>query len=358
MIRTKKIFLVLVIFFSILSSQTFINRFKVPIYYTSSFSIGYDSNLFRLSDLNLETDSSSKIVNSSTFDSGYISPKIQMSYNPFIFSNFNTQLDFSATRNHYFSSSDKSFSIFYSQLGIKFAPYQSIKVAHRYIPKYYLRNYIDHDYDSFNSQACTFSIESFSFSYSQPLLKSNWIKLRIVHTNYFYNPYFTEFDTRIFQFEGKYYFRLLALSNSIWYSFSNGENISHDSGYFSTNINRSYGEHNLGVSVKKRTRKIRAVDNLGFSLMFENRFYKAKDEDALSFDSWENALHNGRTHNEINFSFWVDKKINNKLKNQIKLKYRNRGVESDYYWISDFKEFNKFEIIYKISFSSDLDLLY
>ena len=341
-----------------LNSQSLINRFKVPIYYTSSFSVGYDSNLFRLSNLNLQTNSSSGIVNSDTFDSGSIIPKIQLNYSPFIFSNFDTQLDFSITRNHYFSSSDKSFSIFYSQLGFKFAPYQSVKISHRYIPKYYLRNYIDHDYSAFDNQACTFSIESFSFSYSHSITKRNWVKFRLIQTNYFYNPYFTEFDTRIFQLEAKYYFRLLTLSNSIWYSFSDGENISHGSGYFSTNINRSYGEHNVGVSIKKKIRRINAVDNLGLSLMSENRFYKAEDEDALSFDSWENALHNGRTHNEINFSFWVDKKLNNKFKNQLKFKYRNRSVQSDYYWISDFKEFNKFEIIYKISFSSDLDLLY
>ena len=50
--------------------------------------------------------------------------------------------------------------------------------------------------------------------------------------------------------------------------------------------------------------------------------------------------------------------LNNKLNNQIMIKYRNRDIESNYYWISDYKEFNKYEIIYKISFSSDLDLLY
>ena len=356
--RIRKIILILSLLFSIINSQSLVDRFNVPIYYTSSFSVGYDSNLFRLSNSNLETVNLSKIVNSEAFDSGSISPKIQINYSPFISSKIKTQLDFSATRNHYFSSGDKSFSIFYSQLGFKLAPFQSIKIAHRYIPKYYLRNYVDHDYDAFNEEACTFSIESFSLSYSHPLTNRNWMKFRMVQTNYFYNPYFTEFDTQIFQLEAKYYFRLLASSNSIWYSFSDGENISYESGYFSTNINRSYGEHNLGVSIKKKIRRINEIDNFGLSIMFENRFYQAKDEDALSFDSWESALHNGRKHNEINFSFWIDKKLNNKFKNQIKFKYRNRSIQSDYYWISDFKDFNKFEIIYKISFSSDLDLLY
>ena len=121
--RIRRLLLILSLLFSILSSQSFINRLKVPIYYTSSLSIGYDSNLFRLSDLNLQSDSSSEIINSNAFDSGSVVPKIQLSYSPFILSNINTQLDFSITSNNYFSSSDKSFNIFYSQLGFKFAPY-------------------------------------------------------------------------------------------------------------------------------------------------------------------------------------------------------------------------------------------
>ena len=135
-----KYFVFIVVFFSFLFSATFLDRFKVPIYYTSSLSMGYDNNLFRLSALNLESNSSSNIIDSDAFDSGYITPKIQIAYHPYIFSSLKTDIDFSFTRNHYFSSLEKSFNIFYSQLGIKFAPYQSFKFAHRYIPKYYLRN--------------------------------------------------------------------------------------------------------------------------------------------------------------------------------------------------------------------------
>ena len=108
-------------------------------------------------------------------------------------------------------------------------------------------------------EVCTFSIESFSVSYSHPLTKRNWIKLKLNNTNYFYNESFTEFDTRIIQFESKYYFRFLKSSNSIWYSYSDGDNISTNNGYYSTNVNRSYGEHNLGVSFKKKLRKIKKV---------------------------------------------------------------------------------------------------
>jgi len=356
MIKTRQ-FLLSLLFFSALCSNSIFSGFKVPIYFTSSVSMGYDNNLFRLSTLNLDSTLLPSIVDASAFDSGYVIPKLKIDYQPYIFKNLKTDFNFAYTRNHYFSSSEKSFNIFQSQIGIKFAPYQSIKFSHRYIPKYYLRNYIDHDMSKEQYEVCTFSIESFSVSYSHPLTKRNWIKLKLNNTNYFYNESFTEFDTRIIQFESKYYFRFLKSSNSIWYSYSDGDNISTNNGYYSTNVNRSYGEHNLGVSFKKKLRKIKSIDSFGTSFMYENRFYKAENDDDLSFSSRESALHNGRTHNEFNFSFWIDKKIN-QINNQFKFKYRHRNVESDYYWVSDFKEFNKFEITYKISFSSNLNILY
>ena len=68
------------------------NRLKVPIYYTSSFSIGYDSNLFRLSDLDLEVDNNNTIINSDTFDSGYITPKLRVSYSPYLLNGIKTAI--------------------------------------------------------------------------------------------------------------------------------------------------------------------------------------------------------------------------------------------------------------------------
>ena len=49
-------------------------------------SVGYDNNLFRLSNLNLESNTSSNIIDSDTFDTGYITPKLQIDYQPYIFS--------------------------------------------------------------------------------------------------------------------------------------------------------------------------------------------------------------------------------------------------------------------------------
>ena len=337
------------------------NRLKVPIYYTSSFSIGYDSNLFRLSDLDLEVDNNNTIINSDTFDSGYITPKLQVSYSPYLLNGIKTEFNVSFSRNHYFSSEEKSYNTFSSDLGLKLGSYQWIKISHRFTPKYYLRNYFDHDYSYFDNKVCTFSIENLSMSYSHPITNRSWSRVKISQTNFLYNSHFTEYDTRISLIELRHYFKLLKFSNNVWYSYSNGNNISYDSGYFSTSVDRSYYEHNIGLSGKIKGKDIiksNSIHYFGFSLILKNRIYKSETEIEDVIDSWQYESHNGREHIETNISFWIDAKINNQITNQIKFKYRIRDVESDYTWITDYKNFNKYEIIYKISINSDLNLLY
>jgi len=359
MIRIKVTLIILLLFFSNLYSQSFINKIKVPIYYTSSMSIGYDSNVFRLSDIDLKIDTNNDIINSKTFDGAYLNPKIDLKYSPYLLKNIITQFNFSFGRNHYLNSSDKSYDIFYSELGFKFDSYHWLKLSHRFIPKYYLRNYIDSDYSDFQNIACTFSIETINLSYSRAINELGWARVRFAQTNWLYNEHFTEYDTKISLIELKYFFKGFKASNNLWYSYSKADNSSYNTGYNSTNIDRSFNEHNWGVSSKIRARhiiKTNIIDNIGFSLLVKNRIYNMESID--DFDFWQYENYNGREHLETNFSFWIDKKINNQLTNQIKFKYRIRNVESVYDWIRDHKGFNKYEIIYKFSINSDLGWLY
>ena len=50
MIRVRVILYILLITLSNLDAQTIGDRFKVPIYLRGSLSLGYDNNIFRLSD--------------------------------------------------------------------------------------------------------------------------------------------------------------------------------------------------------------------------------------------------------------------------------------------------------------------
>lgn len=359
MIKIRILSLTFLLFFSLIHSQTFINKIKVPIYYTSSMSFGYDSNVFRLSDLDLKVNVDNDIINSKTFDGIYITPKIDIDYSPYLLNNIITRFNFSFSRNHYTNSSDKSYNIFYSELGLKFSSYHWLKFSHRFIPKYYLRNYIDSDYSDFQNIACTFSIETINLSYSRSINKASWTRVKFAQTNWLYNKHFTEYDTKISLIELKYFFKGFKASNNLWYSYSNAKNLSYDSGYSSTEVDRSFNEHNWGFSTKIRARhiaKTNLIDYLGFSLLVKNRAYNIETEDI--FDFWQYENYNGKEYLETNFSFWIDKKINSQLTNQIKFKYRIRNVESVYDWIRDHKGFNKYEIIYKISINSDLGWLY
>ena len=93
MIKTRQ-FLLSLLLFSVLCSSSIFSGFKVPIYYTSSVSMGYDNNLFRLSNLNLDSTLLPSIVDASAFDSGYITPKLKIDYQPYIIKDLKTDLIF------------------------------------------------------------------------------------------------------------------------------------------------------------------------------------------------------------------------------------------------------------------------
>tara|TARA_Y100000588_G_C14222598_1_gene911705 strand:+ start:506 stop:1603 length:1098 start_codon:yes stop_codon:yes gene_type:complete len=365
MINSRVIFFLLFIFPSYLISQTFLDRLNVPIYITSSLSAGYDTNIFRLSDFerNFEFQNSIPIINSNTFDDGYITPKISINYSPHLISKIKTQLNFSLLRNHYFDTNDKSYNIIFTELGFKLASYRWLKFSHRYLPKYYLRNYIDHDSNNSNYSECIFSSESFGVSFSNPIIKKVWARAKYIRTNLYYNIDFTEYDTVIDQFSFRVNSSYFKMNNSLWLSYAIGENISYGSGYESSLYDRSYKEYTFGYSANKKIKLLSFIDRLGISSVIKNRIY--------SEESLDDPIHAGREHIEYNWSLWIEKKLSGNLSHQFKLKYRDRDVFSDFsanYFggtdiahmttISDLKSFEKFEFIYKIVFNTHLDFLF
>ena len=87
----------------------------------------------------------------------------------------------------YLSIPEKSYSILNSELGIRFGSYQWLRLSHRYLPKYYLRNYIDRDYSIFNYYQCLFSSENFQASYSLPITHKAWTRLKYIQSNLYYD---------------------------------------------------------------------------------------------------------------------------------------------------------------------------
>ncbi|MAQ43733.1 MAG: hypothetical protein CMG25_04520 [Candidatus Marinimicrobia bacterium] len=350
---------------SSLMSQAFLERLNVPIYTTYSLSTGYDSNIFRLSDFEKEFQfqNTIPIINSDTFDASYMVPKISISYSPHLIKKNKTQFNFSLLRNHYFGATEKSYNIIYTEFGVKLGSYRWLKFSHRYLPEYYLRNYIDHDSNDKNYSECIFSSESFIISFSNPIVKKIWARVKYTRTNLYYNIDFTEYDTVIDQWHFRLNSSYFRMNNSFWVSYAIGDNISYNSGYESSLYDRSYKEYTFGYSANKRIKSISLIDRFGVSSVIKNRAYNE--------ESLDDPIHAGRKHIEYNLSFWLEKKINDNLSHQFKIKHRDRNVFSDFrvnYFggtdtpypttVSDLKSFEKLEFIYKIVFNTHLDFLF
>ena len=156
----KRIIFIISIF-SFLFGDNILNKLRAPIYTTYSLSMGYDSNIFRLSEseMNDSFDSTNPVVDSKTYDSAFLSPKLIINYKPYLIEKIKTEFNFSLSSNQYTSSEDKSYNIIFSEFGVRFSPYNWLRVSHRLLPRYYLRNYIDHDMSTFENSQCFFSSE-------------------------------------------------------------------------------------------------------------------------------------------------------------------------------------------------------
>ena len=349
MISSRAVLFLLLLVPSYLISQSFLDRFNVPIYISSSVSTGYDSNIFRLShfEREFEYENQISIINANSLDDGYLNPKISINYSPYLINQVKTQFNFSFSKTHYFDTEEKSYNIIFSELAIKLGSYRWLKLAHRYLPKYYLRNYIDHDLYEQNYYECFFSSESFSLSFSNPIVKKIWSRVKYTRTNLYYNINFTEYDTEIDQVELRLNSSYFKMNSSIWISYVNGNNISYNSGYTSN----------------KKIKSLIFLDRIGTSSTIKSRAY--------SEESASDPIHSGREHLEYNLSLWLEQKLNNALSHQFKIKYRDRDVFSSFnvnYFggtdtaeevtIADLKSFEKFEFIYKIVFNTHLDFLF
>ena len=74
---------------SLLIPSNFIDRFRVPVYATTSVGVGYDSNIFKFSesDINDVHDNFSFLGDSEKFDSGMIKSGLEIEYSPDLWHN-------------------------------------------------------------------------------------------------------------------------------------------------------------------------------------------------------------------------------------------------------------------------------
>ena len=196
MARKRKIIILFFLVSSFGLSQTVINRLKVPLKFKTNFALGFDDNYLRLSTEDLRGGDLNKIAGSNGYSSYILKPSIYMDYSPAILDNKKTNIKSSLAYSYFTESINKSYLISRFSMETKLKSYNWLRFGIRYIPRYYLRNFLDRDISNVDYDECYFSSTEYFSSYSIPLkrIKRAWIKVKLGLTKEYYNPNFTEFD--------------------------------------------------------------------------------------------------------------------------------------------------------------------
>ena len=327
----------------------FFLAFLYPIRFDVSSSIGFDSNYLRLSDK--EKSQSSELIKeygaSDKVSSLVNRTKIGIKYY-FDRKKKTFFVDASSRYSYYSNNLDKNYfshSIYFSK---KFKSYTFLKVGYKFMPEYYLRNFIDRDYhyyynDIYPYHGCYFNQETVWIEYTMPAMKKTWLEIKAIQKSMLYNDRFNEYDLLISTLEGslktklikKYFFDVVLLN-------SKADNTTYQDGQISTLfIDRGYSEWAVKSSVKYSFHRKSFFDATGLNISIYKRKYSSKDAMDL--------LHIDRKHIDSMFNLWLKSKFH-KFTYRLSIILRNRKTDSPYIWVEDLKSFKKYEVTFQLSY--------
>ena len=337
------------------------DRMRVPIYFTLQSGIAYDSNYLKLSasEINEVSLYPALLGDSETVSSLIAKNSLNIKYNPFFFTNHETQFRFRISFNNYFSSSDKSYSSYGISIAQHLGKYEWLKFSYSYMPGYYLRDYRDRDEIIMNVNqdeiltSCYFSQGSSTLSYSKWLsIKRTWVEGKINYKTQYYNPTFTEFDLNIIsyglsvysKFFKTYYLSIVGIQAS-------ADNPTYQNGLSSTEqIDRGYKQTDISISLQKNKIDWILLQTIGCKYSNTIRNYSSQHS--------SDNLHKDRSHTENKIKMWVGGTLNTSLDYKLYLSTRVRTTKATIEWVEELKDFNKYEILLLFSYHFSSDILY
>ena len=340
-----------------LYSQSLINRLRVPITIKGKMGVGYDNNILRFSDKEIREDNITIYGITNTLDSYIMKPFVTMIYSPAIIDGKTTNIVASISYNYFGQAQQKSYIISNLYLEIRLKSYSWFKIGVRDIPKYYLRNYHDHDISNIDYYSCSFSSQEYFASYSLPIkwIRRTWMKISTHYTKEYYNPHFTEFDLDKYmvQFDLN---RRTREKHRMKLSVAHGVAVNRNYGSYlpSTSFDRSYVFDKLRSEFVYKNRNDNIFNQFGISFLLEQRYYELESMQ-YSFDNWKFYL-DGRA------KVWIDwdimDTIGMKTFYQFRWRNANSQIYSDFDWVEDIKSYTKHEIWVEFSYEFITDILY
>ncbi len=346
-----------VLFFTALFSlttlfgQSLVERLAVPLYFRVTAGIGYDDNLLKFSDM----EKSSAIVNgllpvgTDTFDSAVIKPEFRLLYSPVFFVDDATNIILNFSYADYLQSDKKSHASYALRIEQHLAPYSWLKFQYSYLPDYFLRLYRDSDYARNDRVECTFSLQNTALSYSLKIYRKTWLRIDAREVREYFNPNFTEYDTRILRGGLKLSTDLISnIRLSGLYSAGNAVNTTFDTGYASTAKDRSFELDQWELSANWKTPAV--VSEFQVSVRSEHRRYLTDDPN--------DPLHSGREHLDMRYEVKLSKMLSRELKMQVLWTSRHRKTTSVHTWVEDYKSYSQNQVWLKFSYSFYADMFY
>ncbi|MAV64190.1 MAG: hypothetical protein CMG00_03245 [Candidatus Marinimicrobia bacterium] len=326
------------------------NRYLVPVYLRIGLSTGYHDNVFQFSSREKnDIDSYNYMGDASNYDSFYLKPDFRILYSPKIFNQKITNFIFNASFSNFLNVEDKNSFNYSVRFEYKIKSFNWIKISYRNSPNNFLRYYNDNDLPEQKYFLCDYNSDSFYVSYSAAFGKYGWSRFKLYVANQFYNPNFTEFDTRHSKISFKHYFKFRGYKLNASFSYLLADNVSYDSGQLSSEFDRSYTGNIISFEIKDDL-KNKFLDKILLGYTYSERFYKSES----SFD----PLHSGRSHSEHVVSLEIRKKIREDVQLGLKYQARNRNTISDFEWVESLKSFNGNQILFKIIYDMDIDTFY
>ncbi len=326
----------LLILFSLLNGQSWIDYLNSPVKWSVGLTNGYDSNVLRLSAVEKEEAALDKSIlgGAETFDSHYarfslsVFKKIQLS-------DRKKQIQFYGKGNvsNYTQNKNRRYWSGNLKAIYRWGPYRKLEYSIRHLNNYYIRDYIDRDISADELANCSFTDREQRLLMSHPLKKRLWLSGIVGFTQRYFDKPFTEFDLNIVTTTLKVSKKFRGFGTiSLEGTYGVADNISFGKTAKASDLDRSYKhmEWYLPVSYDQG---ILGLDEVGVSIRRDVRIYEA--------ETFTDPLHSGRSHTEVKFDIWGEKTLLDNLKIKGTLRYRKRETDSRFDWVSELKTFDQ-----------------
>lgn|GEM_PF-5419476 len=214
---------------------------------------------------------------------------------------------------------------------------------YRYIPRYYLRHYVDRDravYLSDPNQAylpCTFKLQQTHIYYTHYWRHNLFTSVGVAAGWLRYNPDFTEYDTNNLGTRLEvFYFLNSWIKLGLQYEFTSGDNIGQDPSRPSGDSDLSYTQHELTWKVRTDVNNLIGWRDLGLDFNFYERLRKYSSDAPVQ----EDIFHSGRTNWRHRYEVIATMDVRPYLDLVLNYQYEDRVVNSDYPLVIQLKEYS------------------